>query len=309
MGGRRTSCSAHHASTRGELMASTVTIILTGVVYLAAVPQPTPTKLRALMVKSDNDRVSTQGGAIPRHVAFVKIPSDKVASGASDLIFDAGVANSLFVLNGEKIEVSNTSTPSLAFPALPEPVLPIDPNAKTAFDKAIIKADVFCPTCPTVDFDRPNLKHVGGMLDLTAGTVVAKALSPCTMWNFAAETGYPAHTQKFFGRQVAVELKAEDGKQITFTLTRTNRDGNPEQRTIVLKPDITADVMIGSATMEDIIGVGGGHSADRVDHHFELFYYLLERSNRFGHPLPVADPTCGATFHRLNGVDCPPVQQ
>ena len=59
-------------------MASTVTIILTGVVYLTTIPQPTPKMLRALMVKSDNDRVSTQAGAIPRHVAFIKIPSGKL---------------------------------------------------------------------------------------------------------------------------------------------------------------------------------------------------------------------------------------
>jgi len=242
-------------------------------------------------------------------VAFLKLPSTKIDSGTPNLEFNAGTATSLFVLNGEKIEISNISSqPPVVFPDLPEPPEPIDPTAKTSLDRGIIKADSFCPTCPTLDFDRPDLKHVGGMLDLNAGTAVATALSPCTKWNFAAETGYPAHTQKLFGREVAVELRADDGRKITFKLTRTNKDGTPETRTIVLKPDIVADIRIGSATIEDIVGIGG-HSADRVDHHFELFYYLLERSNRAGHPLPVADPACGATFHRLNGVDCPPVQQ
>jgi hypothetical protein len=229
-------------------------------------------------------------------------------SGTPDLKFDTGVPNSLYVLNGERIEVSNTSTSSLVFSKLPEPTLPIKPDSKASFDTGIIKADKFCPTCPTVDFDHPNLSHVGGMLDLRVGTVEVHALSPCTMWSFAAESGYPAHTQQFLGRQVVVELKANDGDKLTFTLTRTKEDGNPETRTIVLNPDVTADVTIGSATMEDIIGVGSGHAADRIDHHFELFYYLLERSNRARHPLPVADPSCGSTFHRLNGVDCPPVQ-
>src|SRR6185436_5865583 len=150
-------------------MASTVTIILTGVVYLAAVPQPKPTMLRALIMKSDNDRVSTQGGAIPRHVAFLKLPSTKIDSGTPNLEFNAGTATSLFVLNGEKIEISNISSqPPVVFPDLPEPPEPIDPTAKTSLDRGIIKADSFCPTCPTLDFDRPDLKHVGGMLDLNA---------------------------------------------------------------------------------------------------------------------------------------------
>jgi hypothetical protein len=147
------------------------------------------------------------------------------------------------------------------------------------------------------------------MLDLTAGTVFAKALSPCTPWTFAAEAGYPAHTQKIFARQVAVGLEADDGKQVTLTLTRTDENGNLQKRMIVLNADIVTDITMGSATIEDIVGIGGGHATDRIDHHFELYYYLLERSNRARHPLPVGDPSCGGTVHRLNGVDCPPVQQ
>src|SRR4051812_34899194 len=94
---------------RGENMAdTTTTIILTGLVYLSQIQSP-PT-LQAVLMRSDGDRVSTRGGAIPRHRAFIKILKGSVVSGGRDADVSFTSSNvklqtNVYYLKGESIEI------------------------------------------------------------------------------------------------------------------------------------------------------------------------------------------------------------
>jgi hypothetical protein len=289
---------------------TTTTIILTGVVLLSQINDNTgkPIKLRASAMKSDLDRVSTRGGAIPRHVAFIRIKKEAIESSNRPvtLTYNDGADQNVYFLNRESIAVAGMENTDLEIPTA---------VALADFKplSAVPKLEDFCPTCKPLsqtDFDAPDTRHVAGRIDFTAGKVLAGALSPCNAWNFDAEFGYPAHVQRVMPRQIHVALTVAENNKITIT-TKALPGVDPAKvtpTTITLKSNENAEVMIGSASIEDAAGVGLGHGLDRVDHHFELFYYLLERSNTAKHPLPIADPSCAA-FHRASGIDCPPVLQ
>jgi hypothetical protein len=286
-------------------MASTATIILTGVVYLAHLPQASPPVLRVAITQSQHDMVSTRGGAIPHHRPFISVKAsdlDSSKSDSADLVVQAtGKQNrSIYFLANDTVTIAGHTDKTLKVPTtVTAPDVPFT---------SVLKLDDFCPTCrpfQQADFDTPNSDHVGGRIDITAGTVVARSVSDCTAWHFDAEPGYPAHTQAVTPRAVAVTLDTPKGLVLTLKPFATGG----KTRTITMKPNTSVEVMIGSATIEDVLEIGTTHMApDRVDHHFELFYHLLMRSNAAKHPLPVADASCAARF-RPNGVDCPPVQQ
>jgi hypothetical protein len=214
----------------------------------------------------------------------------------------------VFFLKNEAIEIEGVSNATLEFPTLAPPPPNPPPSTKVTFSDSVPHTQAFCPTCRLLtssDFDTPDLRHVGGRLDIRVGVVAAQALSPCGIWNFDAEFGYPAHVEGNMPREVAIDFEV----QTQFVLKTSSLPGVQSPTppaTIKFKPGVPVQVVIGSATIEDILKLGITH--DKIDHHFELFYYLLERSNAAHHPLPVADPSC-TNFHRLNGVDCPPVQQ
>lgn len=285
-------------------MSSTATVILTGVVYLSALPQPQPTILKAAVMQSEIDRVGTRGGVIPRHRAFIRVRKDQIANPGRipDLEYIAvgdTATSYVFFLDGEKIEIEGASNTKLEFPAT------VPPKAPFAM---VPHVQDFCRTCRLLtlaEFDTPDIRHVGARLDIQVGDVTAQALTDCEKWHFEAEFGYPAHNRGAIPREVAVDLAITN--QLVLKMSPLPRSTKLPY-TITFRSSIPVQVTVGSATLEDILGFAGPHGVDRTDHHFELFYYLLERSNQARHPLPVQDPSC-TDFHRLNGVDCPPVQQ
>jgi hypothetical protein len=288
-------------------MPSTATIILTGVVYLSHVPQ-TPS-IKAAVTHSQHDRISTRAGAIPRHRAFISVPKDSIDASVSgqripdiELTKPGKPATLIYFLRNETITFSGFNNTTLE--------LPTPTGADEVKFENVMKLTNVCPTCRPLqanDFDNPDLKHVGGRIDIKVGKVIARALSPCKQgWHFDAEFGYPGFVAKTVPREVAVSLTVPNKLQLNTTALPGVKPGDAPDSKIVFKSS-DVEVTIGSATVEDIVLVGG-HSADRVDHHFELFYYLLERSNAAKHPLPVADPAC-TIIHRPSGIDCPPVQQ
>lgn len=294
---------------------ATATLVLTGVVYLAALPHgnPNPTVLKGQVMRSANDRVSTRGGAIPRHVSFIKVVKDDVLTASRDADMELTINGNtnatayVYLLNGETITVGGFTNNSLEF---------TNPGGSDEgpFLTTVAKVEDFCPTCrlqAESDFDSPDLRHVGGNFAINKGRVFAREMSKCMIgnaevpWKFDAEFGYPGFTQARLPREVAVQYDVTGN----LTLETTAMPGAQGVRPVKLKlKNRRLAVTIGSATIEDITGVDAPHSFDRTDHHFELFYYLLERSNAARHPLPVADTAC-PDFHRAGGVDCPPVQQ
>ena len=288
-------------------MASSATIILTGVVYLSHVQQGQPV-LKAAITQSHADMVSTRGGVIPRHRGFVSVRASDVDAAATNRIPDVrftapGKAERLiYFLRNESLALSGYSDTKLEIPST------VTGADRTPFAN-VLKLDNFCPTCRPLDFAKPNLDYVGGRLDIAAGTVVARALSPCSPWHFDPEPGFEkGHSQAITPREVAVTLSVPAGQQLK--LRTEPLSGAPGTSTAVaFKAGIDVDVTIGSATVEDILEIGGpAHGPDKVDHHFELFYFLLLRSNAARHPLPVGDAAC-VRLHRPSGADCPPVQQ
>ena len=288
-------------------MASTATIILTGVVYLSHLPQATPPVIKVAVTQSDKDMVSTAGGAIPRHRPFVSVLTDdvdKTAKGSRradlEVVAPGKASRSIYFLRNETIAISGYSDPALNVPATVT-------DATKAPLTQVLRLGEFCPTCrpfQPLDFDKPRKEEVGGRLDITAGTVIAQALSDCKAWHFDAEPGYDPHTQTVVPRQVAVTLSVP--KALALNLSSFVQPGLTS--TIAFKSGRNVEVTIGSASLDDVLEVGTMTMPDRIDHHFELFYHLLMRSNAAHHPLPKADETC-AMVHRPGGVDCPPVQQ
>ena len=286
-------------------MASTATVILTGVVYLSHLPQAAPPVVKVAITQSDKDMVSTRGGVIPRHRPFISVLTDDVdktvkGSRRADLevVAPGKAPRSIYFVRNETISIAGHSDTALTVPTtVADPAVPLT---------QVLKLSELCPTCrpfQQADFDKPRKEEVGGRLDITAGTVVAQALSECKAWHFEAEPGYDPHTKNVVPRQVAVKLSVP--KALALNLTSFVSSG--QTSTIAFKSGRNVEVTIGSASLDDVLEVGTTHMADRIDHHFELFYHLLMRSNAARHPLPVADQTC-AIEHRPGGVDCPPIQ-
>jgi hypothetical protein len=295
---------------------ATATIVLTGIVYLAALPRPTPTVLKGEVVQSANDRISTRGGAIPRHLAFIKVAKgdilveDPNRKPDMDLVIN-GNANAeayVYLLHNETVAISGFSNATLDFPT---------PGVSDTgkFQDTVTKVEDFCPTCrlqASADFDSPDLHQVGANFAFDKGRVYARTMSRCSQtpydavpWKFDPEFGYPGFEQVQLPREVVVEYDVSGN----LMLTTTALPGGTGARPFTLKfKNRKLEITVGSATIEDITGVSPPHSFDRTDHHFELYYYLLEKSNAAKHPLPVADTAC-PDFHRAGGVDCPPVQQ
>jgi len=289
-------------------MASTATIVFTGLVYLTTLPKPTPTIMKGQIMKSPHDRVSTRGGAIPRHRAFLRVLNDDIAAKSREPDLNIAGKVLIYFLDKEDLTFSGFANGTLDFPT---------PGGNdTANFSAVPDVQKFCPTCrlhAEQNFDAPDFdNHVGARFAITRGSVFARRLSRCgnmpndpvLRWNFDAEFGYPAQSIAPMPREVVLEYNIANASNLIIKTTAIAQGANPFE--LKLK-DQKLEVTIGSATIEDILSLGSGHS-DRTDHHFELFYYLLERSNAAKHPLPVADPLCAA-FHRAGGVDCPPIRQ
>lgn len=295
---------------------ATATVVFTGMVYLATVNQP-PTLIKAVVSHSDSEHVSTRGGVIPRHVAFIKVNKDfvdmdttKTTRKASLLLKkDPPIMNPpgdtlVYILNSEKIAISNfTDAPPVVFRA-PASAL------EARFDDAVPRAGAFCPTCrilttPQLD-TTPDITKIGARVDITAGSVIARALSPCNSWTFDAEPNYPPDVQTKLAREVAVDLTTTTDP-LVFSFTPLPGSSTTPSK-ITFKPG-AIEIIIGSASIEDIVGLTLLPHApvDLTDHHFELFYYLMEGSNMARHPLPVADRSCPPP-HSVGGVDCPPVR-
>src|SRR5258708_27154563 len=99
---------------------TTATVIFTGLVYLAALPQAQPPILQASIITSPNDRVSTRGGSIPRHATFIKVAEKFVDKGYTNRIadFEFTVKNKTFfvyLLKGETIKISGFENSALQF--------------------------------------------------------------------------------------------------------------------------------------------------------------------------------------------------
>jgi hypothetical protein len=294
---------------------ATATVVLTGLVYLSIAT--TPSSLRAVLMQSEHERVSTHGGTIPRHHAFISVSASSVVTGAAtnrdpDFVVnntptDPTTLTNVYILQNESVALSGFDKASnpLQFPT---------PSISTSasFAAGVPKVGEFCPTCrpySAADLDAPDLRHVGGRMDLTNGTVISTAITANCTWSFAAEFGYPAFVQTKVAKQVEVSYKLAIGERLvinTTPLPGTKTGAKPSKITFL--PD--AKVTIGSSSIADLVDahVHPVVVSDHTDHHFELYYYLLERSNAAKHPLPEASSACPSP-HRVGGVDCPPVQQ
>jgi hypothetical protein len=245
--------------------------------------------------------VSSKGGAIPQHHSFINLHSSHVdasKSASPDLEFKIKdkhgklIQRKVYDVQGETITLSGYIDKTLNVPSSPTTD---EPFASVATLKR------FCPTCkPLPDYETPS-DLIGARLDDTDGTVLARGLTPCE-WEFAPEKPGDQAYKTRMPREVAITLTVP--KALVVKLSSAGGS-----RSIVVKPG--GILTLGSATVEDMMRVGvevdPAHDSS-IDHHFELFYHLLEGSNAAKHPLPEKAAGC-FQIRRPNGVDCPPVQQ
>lgn len=294
-------------------MANHLEIIFTGILYLLG---PNDAGNVKVIVPAIPAATAPHGHIIPSHTAYLKVLASNVKSGSfpPDIVVTrSGVAENIYFLGdigGDEKRGQDVVSVSSSAKDVPAglSICKEDPCAdsnRLSYTKHIAQRRVVCPECPKLAAAYRTSKdsHVVSatmMLDrgyLAAGKPANKG-DAWPEWEFrpAGHGGNEHHTapKMTLSERVSVDMKS-DG---TFSFTLQG----DETRAIHLTAG-NVTVEIGNTPAEDLILPP--HHRETVDHHFAMFYQMLDAPRPVHPPVPhrvIPDPKKKLTIRD----NCPP---
>jgi hypothetical protein len=289
-------------------VASTISIFLTGLCYL--VNNGAGKTLNVVFPNVVRERIAEtkhHGGAmiIPSHRTYVRYRVDQViASDTMPQIFFTrhGVNYAAYFLNGEAVEVAVSADGAQAVSfatTAANPSSPPSKNDRLPFDKIVnLKKEVHT-SCGYINPNHLTPKRrdvVQGRLDIVLGSLAASFADPKALWEFKPDP--LDSTERYLAQAVAWDLKTTDGR-VTLNFSPFLADDPVSHYLTLGSIGGPLDLEIGNAPIADVVGAGQRHSPD---HHFEVYYGLLQAR-------PVHLPIPHRKDLYPDGANCPPVQE
>jgi hypothetical protein len=276
---------------------TTIEVLFTGIVYLLGSDSST---VNVVLPNASLSASAPFGHAISDHFAYIKIArkyiddaSYQTALGirAPDFLVQSPIGEPfvVYVLDGEQIDLA-----AMNMTPLPTKICSVPPCGTDRVIYAnVAHRELICPGCGKLDQVYLSSKEptfVSGRMAITAGRL--SAIKPDTAeWVFqpaVSRFSNATYKHQAVAEKVALDVSADSA----FTLALTRFDATT---TIALLLQTGASVEIGNLPLADLVGLMLP-CEESVDHHFGLYYAMLQRPVPHDPPIP----------HRVNLPTCPP---
>lgn len=278
---------------------NTLEIIFTGIVYLLGTADPAGGGHVQAILPAVTAPVAPYGEVIPEHTAYIKVKESELVAPKPTPTFKykLGPSNDEYWVFALGILPQSAGDAITIKPAVVQPdkltICKADPclNDRLRYDTVVAHREEICPKCGPIDdaFTKsPLAALVAARMDITHGYLAAAKRTGGGNWHTwhikpAKGPGIPIKEQELTDK-VSLDLTAAT----PFSIVVTALD-DPNNVRYDIRLTATAKVEIGNTPVTDIVLPPRPHG-ELVDHHFGLFYTMLQSVTPSNPPVPTWPP-------------------
>jgi hypothetical protein len=291
---------------------NTLEIIFTGIVYLLGTADGNGGRVVAVL-PAVTAPVAPYGAIIPAHTAYIKVEKSYLVDPKPTPTFKyttPAEPNKEYWVFALGIRPEPAGDAITIRPSNPQPdkltICRIDPcdHNRLRYDRLVAHREEICPKCGPIEEafrDSPLAELVAARMVIEHGYLAAakRAVGDWDTWLIKPAHGFPIpKKQQQLTEQVSLDLASDD----PFSIVVTALDDAANVR-YDIRLAATAKVEIGNTPAGDIVLPPHSHQ-EPIDHHFGLFYTMLQSPVPTYPPVPISPEPHDTLGPRDN---CPPL--